>query len=156
MPLPDDLSTLKDDMNAFILGHGLLRFSAYIPEEVQSIMWDAGDNPDAWKDFVELAKASGIAFLTVNDVALASEDLDILVERLQHSSVPDDDEIEDARWMRRFIGKVGFIQLGFSYQGSVFLYEVSTEWYDRYQQLLDSAEDFGSIILDEPGQEDER
>ncbi len=156
MPLPDDLSSLKDDMKAFILGHGLLRFNAYIPEDVQSIMWEAADNQDAWKDFVELAKASSIAFLTVNDVALAAEDLDILVERLQNSSVPDDDGIEDARWMRRYIGKVGFIQLGFSYQGSVFLYEVSTEWYDRYQQLLDSAEDFGSIILDEPGHEEER
>jgi len=38
----------------------------------------------------------------------------------------------------------------------VFVYEVSTEWYDRYQRLLELAEDFGSIAIDESDQDDER
>jgi len=62
----DDLSTLKDDMIAFIEGHGMRRFHGYASEdEVQAIMWHSPDQSDGWKDFVELAKHSGAPFLTI-------------------------------------------------------------------------------------------
>jgi hypothetical protein len=59
--LPDNLATLKDDMVAFIEGHGMRRFPGYVDhEEVQVVMWKPGDDPaEGWKDFVELAKAAG-------------------------------------------------------------------------------------------------
>ena len=82
--MEQDLTTLKDDMIAFIEGHGLRRFSAYVSDEVASVPWSADeDHPDAWKDFVELAKASNVSFVTMNHVALDKEDVDILVNRLQ-------------------------------------------------------------------------
>ena len=60
MALPDDLATLKDDMVAFTEGHGMRRFPGYVDhEEVQTVMWKAGDDAESWKDFVELAKTSG-------------------------------------------------------------------------------------------------
>ncbi len=68
--MPDDLTNLKDDMTAFIEGHGMLRFHAYVGEEVPSVMWDSSDNPESWKDFVELAKHAGATFLTMSDVVL--------------------------------------------------------------------------------------
>src|SRR5207245_11626212 len=64
---PDDLTGVKDDMIAFVEGHGMRRFHGYVEfEEVQSVMWESNDNPDAWKDFVELAKAAGAPFLTMH------------------------------------------------------------------------------------------
>src|SRR5438309_8630628 len=57
-PAPDDLCSLKDDMIAFIEGHGMRRFHGYVDyEEVPSVMWKSEDNPDSWKDFVELARS---------------------------------------------------------------------------------------------------
>ena len=82
--------------------------------------------------------------------------MDYLVERLQRSTYASDEEMEDARWLRTYIGKSGFVQLGWPFQGIMFLFEASTEWYDRYQRLLDMAEDLGNITIDEPGQDDER
>ena len=64
--------------------------------------------------------------------------------------------MEDARWLRTYIGKSGFVQLGWPFQGIMFLFETSTEWYDRYQRLLDMADDLGNITIDEPGQDDDR
>jgi hypothetical protein len=86
---------------------------------------------------------------------LEREELDELVERLNHSEFSDGDDVEDARWLRAHTGKVGFLQLGWAYQGSMFLCEVSTDWYDRYQRLLEVSEDFGGIPIDEPDQDDE-
>src|SRR5580704_10364896 len=64
-PTPEDLTIAKDDMIAFIEGHGMSRFHGYVDyEEVQCVMWEMGTNPDGWKDFVELAKSAGAPFLT--------------------------------------------------------------------------------------------
>jgi hypothetical protein len=155
-PTPEDLTIVKDDMIAFIEGHGMNRFHGYVDyDEVQCVMWETGGNPDGWKDFVELAKSAGAPFLTMHSWKLEREELDELVERLTHSEFSDSDDVEDARWLRAHIGKVGFLQLGWAYQGSMFLCEASTDWYDRYQHLLEVSEDFGGIPIDEPDQDDE-
>ena len=151
----DDLTSLKDDMTAFIEGHGMRRFHGYVSDEVTSIMWDPRGNVDGWKDFVELAKASGAAFLTMNDVVLDREDVDFMVERLKNSNYTNEEDVDEARWLRTYIGKTGFLQLGWPHQGTMFLCEVSTEWYDRYQRLLDVAEEYGGIMIDEPDDHDE-
>ena len=123
-PTPEDLAILKDDMIAFIEGHGMRRFHGYVDyEEVQCVMWETGDNPDGWKDFVELAKAAGAPFLTMHSWTLEREELDELVERLAHSEFSDGDDVEDARWLRTYVGKIGFLQLGWAYQGSMLLCE---------------------------------
>ncbi len=154
--MPDDLSNLKDDMTAFIEGHGMRRFHGYVNEEVHSVMWDAGGNTESWKDFVELAKNAGGTFLTMNEVVLEKADVEYLVERLRNSEYVNEEDVDEARWLRTYVGKTGFLQLGWPHQGTMFLCEISTEWYDRYQRLLDMAEDLGNITIDEPGQDDER
>lgn len=156
--MPDDLSSLKDDMTAFIEGHGMRRFHGYVNEEVHSVMWDAAGNVDSWKDFVEIAKAAGGTFLTMNEVVLEKEDVEYLVERLRNSEYVNEEDVEEARWLRAYVGKTGFVQLGWPHQGTMFLCEVSTDWYDRYQRLLDVAEEYGGIMIDEMNddQDDER
>lgn len=149
--MTDNLASLKDDMVAFIEGHGMRRFAGYVEEDVQSVMWDNNGNIEAWKDFVELAKASSAPFLTMNEAVLAKEDVDLLTERLRNGNYVNEEDVEEARWLRTYIGKTGFIQLGWPFQGVMFLFEVSTEWYDRYQRLVEVAEEFGGVSLDEFG-----
>jgi hypothetical protein len=91
----DDLSNLKDDMVAFIEGHGMRRFHGYVDfEEVQCVMWKDGENPESWKDFVELAKAAGAPFLTMDAWILKREDLDELLQRLSNTEFSNDEDIE--------------------------------------------------------------
>ena len=152
----DDLTGLKDDMIAFIEGHGMRRFLGFVDfEEVPCVMWKDGGNPESWKDFVELAKAGGAHFLTMDSWILEQEDLDELHERLTNAEFVNDDDLEEIRWLRTYIGKTGFVQLGWPYQGSIFLYEANSAWYDRYQHMVDLAEDFGGIPIDEPGGDEE-
>lgn len=153
---PDDLAGLKDDMIAFIEGHGMRRFSGFVDyEEVQSVMWESGGNPDGWKDFVELAKASAAPFVTMHTWTLERAELDAMVQRMQEGEYTNEDDLEDARWLRAYIGKTGFVQLGWAYQGCLFLYETGTEWYDHYQHLRELSQDLSGLTIDEPDQEDE-
>jgi hypothetical protein len=155
-PVGDDLASVKDDMVAFIEGHGMRRFSGYVdPEEVQSVMWKADENPDAWKDFVELAKAASAPFLTMDSWRLEAPELDEVIARLGTSDFSSDEDVEDARWLKTYLGKTGFVQLGFAQQGVMMVFEASTEWYERFQRLLEVADDFGGMSIDEPGLDDE-
>jgi hypothetical protein len=153
---PDDLRSVKEDMIAFIEGHGMKRFRGYVSEDISSVSWDAGDNPDSWKDFVEVAKSSGATFLTMSDFVLERDDIDYLIERLRTSEYVTAEDLEEARWLRSYTGRTGFVQIGWPYQGVLFLFEASNDWYERYQRLLDLAEECGSITLDESDQDDDR
>ena len=155
--LPDNLATLKDDMVAFIEGHGMRRFPGYVDhEEVQAVMWKPGEDPaEGWKDFVELAKAASSPFLTMDSWMLEKEELDSMIQRLGSGEFSSDEDLEDARWLRTYLGKAGFVQLGFAFQGVMMIYEVSTEWYDHYQRLMEVSEDFGGIAIDGSGTDEE-
>lgn len=154
--MSDDLAGLKDDMVAFIEGHGMRRFPGYVDhEEVQTVVWKPGDDADGWKDFVELSKTAGSPFITMDSWTLEREELDEIIQRLSTAEFSSDDDLEDARWLRTYLGKTGFVQLGFAFQGVMMLYEASTEWYEHYQRLIEVAEDFGGIAIDESGSDDE-
>jgi hypothetical protein len=47
------------------------------------------------------------------------------------------------------VGKTGYLQLGFAQGGVIFLYETATEWYDLFQELMESVAELGQIIVDD-------
>ena len=147
---PDNLISLKDDMVAFIAGHGLRRFNGYVAEEVPTVVFEDTD-PDSWKDFVEHAKAAGASFITMSEVVLEKSDVALLMEQLSDQNYPDDDasEFEDVESLVRHVGKLGYLQLGFAHQGVMFLFETSTEWYERFQELIETVTDLGGIVVDD-------
>jgi hypothetical protein len=147
---PDNLHTLKDDMVAFIAGHGMRRLPGYVTEEVPTVLYEE-DDPDSWKDFVEHAKAAGAPFVTMSEVVLEKSDVAILLEQLREHDIPEEEEIDidDAEALIKHVGKAGYLQLGFAHQGVMFLFEISTEWYDRFQDLLEAATDLGGMVVDD-------
>ena len=45
--MEQDLTILKDDMVAFIEGHGLRRFNAYVSDEVSNVPWSTSRRADS-------------------------------------------------------------------------------------------------------------
>lgn len=154
---PTDLLSLKDDMIAFIEGHGMRRIPGYVGDDVPTITWEDDDNPDSWKDFVESAKAGSSPFVTMSDVTLEKEDLELLLEELQDLDFPSEEsaELEEAQSLVNYVGKMGYIQLGFIHQGVAFIHESSTAWYERYQQLLESVDDFSNIVFEQKNEDED-
>ena len=154
----EDLSPLKDDMVAFIAGHGLRRMSAFVPENVPSVMFedeDAAGDPDGWKDFVEHAKAAGVPFITMSSVVLEPEDVATLIGHVRDGNYPDHDpaEMEAARDLTDHVGQTGYLQLGFAQGGIMFLWETATEWYDTFQELSESLGELGHLLMDDPDED---
>jgi hypothetical protein len=154
---PDDLISLKDDMVAFIEGHSMRRLPGFITEDLPTVLWEDDDNPDSWKDFVEMAKSAGAPFVTMSDVKLEKEDIAMLLEEIRDDNFPDEAaaEVHEAQYLVNYVGKIGYIQLGFAHQGIVFVHENATLWYERYQQLLEFVEDFGNVVFQDDEDEEE-
>ncbi|SFS16884.1 hypothetical protein SAMN05421771_2993 [Granulicella pectinivorans] len=152
---PDNLISLKDDMVAFIAGHGMRRLNGYVTEDVPTVLFEEED-ADGWKDFVEHAKAAGAPFLTMSEVILEREDITLLIEQLREDTFPDSDEIEveEAEQLMKHVGKVGYLQLGFAHQGVMFICEMATDWYDSFQQLMETIGDLGGILVDDHEDDD--
>ena len=109
------------------------------------------DDADSWKDFVEHAKAAGAAFITMSEVMLEPEDVATLIGQVRDEDFPDHDAaaLDEAQDLMQHAGKIGYLQLGFAHQGVMFLYETATEWYDQFQELMETVSDLGGIIVDE-------
>ena len=92
----------------------------------------------------------------MSEVILEKADLAILLDQLREQSFPDDaeQEIDDAEYLVNHVGKVGYLQLGFAHQGVMFIFETATDWYDRFQHLMETVTDLGGIIVDDHDPED--
>jgi hypothetical protein len=147
---PDNLISLKDDMVAFIAGHGMRRLNGFVSEDIPTVVFEE-ENPDGWKDFVEHAKAAGAPFVTMSEVVLEKSDIAILLEQIRSESFPEEvsEELDEAEHLVRHVGKVGYLQLGFAHQGVMFLFEVATDWYDSFQNLLETVSELGGIVVDD-------
>jgi hypothetical protein len=151
----DNLISLKDDMVAFIAGHGMRRLNGYVTEEVPTVIFEE-ENPDGWKDFVEHAKAAGAPFVTMSEVVLEKSDIAILLDQIREQSFPDDasEDLDDAEYLVNHVGKVGYLQLGFAHQGVMFIFEIATDWYDSFQNLMDTVTELGGIVVDDRDSEE--
>ena len=79
------------------------------------------------------------------------------IEEASEMNFPDEEatELVEAQWLRKYTGNLGYIQLGFVYQGFVFLHETTAEWYERYQSLLENLESFQDIVIDDAHSHDD-
>jgi hypothetical protein len=154
----DNLLALKDDMVAFLSGHGLRQFPGYVGDDVPSVNWE-DDDVDGWKSLVETAKAAGAIFLTISEVTLSEEELDLILEKLREQNFPDEDapEFEEVEALREHVGKTGFLQLGFVHQGVAFLHETASDWYEQYEDLVEAIDELemaGGMVFDEDEDEE--
>lgn len=146
----ENLNILKDDMVAFIEGHGLKRLPGFVTEDLPAILWEDEEKADSWKDFVEMAQHCGARFITFSEIRLSDDEADHLIEEAAEMNFPDEEsgEMAEAQWLQQYKGKLGYIQLGFVYQGAIILHETTTEWYERYIALLDELEGYNDYLLD--------
>ena len=146
----EDLTSVKDDMIAFIAGHGIRRMNAYVSEDVPTVIFESED-ADSWKDFVEHAKAANAPFITMSEVVLEPEDVATLMEQVRSHNFPDHDapELHEAQELTEHVGQTGYLQLGFSSGGVMYLFETATDWYDTFQSLMETITELGHIIVDD-------
>ena len=94
----------------------------------------------------------------MSDVVLDDQELDDLLGKLREQNFPDEEapEFEEIEALRQHVGKLGFLQLGFVHQGVAFVHETASDWYERYEELIEAMEEFGisNVVFDEDSEEE--
>ena len=152
----NNLTSLKDDMIAFIEGHGMRHFPALIPEDMPRVWWNDPDLADtradsvkeSWKDFVEMAKTAGAPLVCIGEDSVDRTTLELLAGELKDLSGLKASDPENEKINRLFleIGKVGHIELAFAHQGILFVHETQTEWYREYRAMVNTVDSLQDLI----------
>lgn len=150
-----NLDTLKgeflDSLEAggFVVFHGHPRHSDSVPE----VYWDSDRYPDH-KMFLDAGKQAGAKMVVFHHLEFSPELLDNALERLEDSD-PADEQLRNLerrlRELRAFVGFTCALELSFDHQGRIYVYEVRSDWYEDFLDILDEID--ASVPDEEDGEE---
>jgi len=139
-----NLDTLKAEIEHHLEESGMGVFYGYSRalESMQGIFWDCDQYPD-YKLFVKAAQIAGVKLIVFHQRQFSAEQVDDAIEQLAACDMPREEYHELERRlndMRVYESFVCAIELSFDYQGRVFVFDLSTDWYDDLSEIRDEIQ----------------
>ena len=149
-----NLDTLLSEITEHLKSRGLIVFPTIsrVPDGVPAAFWDTAKHPD-FREFVAAAEAAKAKIVLLETRQLTEEDLDDATESLATSGLPRDEHRNYERRIKELRAYAGFtavIELSFDQPDRIYIFEVRTDWYTEFEDMLDEIETFGGIEDDEP------
>jgi len=149
-----NLDTLKNEIPEYLREQGFVVFYGYPREWDTSgeVAWDSKRYPD-YKAFAETAKALGVKVVLFHHYEFSTDLVDEALDDLSAIGY----EYEDQRAMERRLRELSVyevftaqIELSYSFGGSLYRFELETEWYKELNEILEELD-----LRTEPGEDDE-
>lgn len=150
-----NLDALKDEILDCLNGEGFVVFHGYsrLAETDSFVTWDTGRHPD-FRMFLEASKKAEVKLIVYHERVFSRELLEDTADRLEAANFTGEERRSVERRLREFRPYEGFtcaLELSFDYQGRVYLFNLSADWYMEYLDLVDEID---AAAEDEP-EEDE-
>jgi hypothetical protein len=154
--MKQNLDVLKTEIQEHLESRGLVVYHGYSRtlDALPIVMWDIGRHPD-YSEFVSAAVAAGAKLVVLHCREFSVEFVENAIEGLEETDMTPEERrpIERRlREMRAYDGLTCAIEISFDLAGRAYIYELRTEWYDEFSELLDEID---SSMLDEDEDEDE-
>jgi len=138
--MKSNLDSLKIEIEQYLEESGLAVFYGYsrILESTSAVYWDCDKYPD-YKLFVNAARTAGAQVIVFHQREFAAEHVMDALEQLTDCDLPREDFSEFERRLsdlRMYEGFICEIELSFDHQGRVFLFDLRTEWYEEFSEIL--------------------
>jgi hypothetical protein len=151
-----NLDTLKEDILKSLAREHFIVFYGYARamDDVPTVFWDIEHHPDH-EEFLQTAKAVGATMIVFHQQEFSSAMVDDAVDRIGGGELAAEDyRLIEGRLeeLRRYDGFTCSMELSFDYQGRVYLFELRSEWFEEYSEILDELE-FG--MPDEDGSDED-
>jgi hypothetical protein len=101
------------------------------------VLWDAKRHPD-YQMFLDVARKTGIKLILFGSREFEATDIEELVEQLDASEIPRDEQREyrsRLRDLRSYEGQTCSIELAFDFNQRLYVYEVQPDWYEEFLEL---------------------
>jgi len=139
-----NLDPLKIELEQYLEESGLAVFYGYsrMLESTSSVYWDCDKYPD-YKLFIKAARTAGAQVIVFHQREFAAEQVMDALEQLTDCELQRDESREFEKRLndlRVYEGFICEIELSFDHQGRVFLFDLRTEWYEEFSDILDEIQ----------------
>jgi hypothetical protein len=146
-----NLDTLKNEIDEYLRKSDFVVFYGFSRgfDENPEIDWDTIHHPD-YKQFLDVAKKLGAKLIILHHREFNSAIVDRALDELSAAGFDYDEQRQFESRLRELAMYDGFtcvVELSFDYSGSLYVFELRTDWYNELNDILDQ--------LDLAGGEDE-
>lgn len=142
-----NLDTLRTEMDAYLKDSGFIVFygMSRSVEDVPEVDWDTGQYPD-YRMFLDVASQLGAKLVVMHHRQFNATIIDRALAELQAATFEYDDQRHFENRLRELNMYDGFtcaLELSFDHGGTMYMYELRTDWYNELNEILDQL-DIGS------------
>jgi hypothetical protein len=108
-------------------------------DRLQMVLWNVEQYPD-YRMFLDAAHKAGAKVLIFGTDELESSDLDDLREQMEDLELSRDERRDfesRLRALAKYEGRTCTLEMAFSLEGRMYVYDVQPDWYDEFVQLED-------------------
>jgi len=149
-----NLDILKPEIELYLEEAGLAVFYGYSRplESATAVYWDCEQYPD-YRLFVQSARSAGAKLIVFHQREFFSEHIDEAIEKLHACELPPQEARrfeEQLTDLRAYEGSVSAIELSFDHEGRVYLFDLRTEWFDEFAELIEDIQ----LLVPDPSDDD--
>jgi hypothetical protein len=156
----DPLSQTVEEIRRSATSRGLVVFFGWLAEHKgPAVNWNEAHGGD-WKALLECASSLGAKVLYLDWAPFEQSEIDDAVADLEaelaNDEAEDDEvasikkEIDQLRGFKKRVALTCIIDLAFVVEGTVHLYQKTTDWYDEFCELVPDDEDDDEYAEEEP------
>lgn len=151
-----NLDTLKEEILDHLRSEGFVVFHGYsrLAGSDSFVSWDTDGHPD-FREFLLAARQAGVKLVVFHQRLFGPEMLEDARERLEMADLTEAERRTVGRRLSEFEPYEGFtcvLELSFDYQGRVYIFHLSAEWFEDYEDLMEEIE---AAVEEEPEEGDE-
>ncbi|MCL4843112.1 MAG: hypothetical protein KJZ79_14790 [Bryobacteraceae bacterium] len=106
------------------------------------VYWDTDRHPD-YKAFLDCAQQLGLRLIHFHTREFSQEHREEALDQLEDADLPREKKRTLSRRIEELAIYEGFtcaVELSFDYEGRVYLFEIQTEWYEEWHDILDEVD----------------
>jgi len=137
----DNLDSLKQELLDYIAGEefGIFKGQTGGNEGFPKIYWDTERYPE-YQAYLNVAKLAGVSVIIFAHREFEAAEIDDALEQIEDCEFGRDERrpIESSLAdLRAFVGSTCIIEMAFGYQGHMYVYELTTEWFQTFMEISD-------------------
>lgn len=139
-----NLDSLKTEIAAYLKDNGFVVFHGFsrTVDDVPEVEWDTFHYPD-YKLFLSTAQQLGVKLVVMHHREFTSNIIDRALEELPSAAVDFQEQRVFEQRLRELAMYEGFtcmIELSFDWDGTLYVFELRTEWYNELNVILEELD----------------
>lgn len=138
--MAQDLESLRTEMEAYLEDSGLAVFHGHhhMPDGLVQVAWDTARRPN-FREFLAAAQKAGVRLFVFHYASFSLDQVDEALDQLEETDFTREEKRSYETRLRQLRAYEGFtceVELSFSLDGRIYVYEAHTDWYESLNEIV--------------------